>query len=136
MKIEVVRVSRRPQWPPWAVLLVAVWLALGAVAVWLAECLGRDIPLCMFKWLTGLPCPSCGFTRGLLSLLSGSISRTWLYNPLLFSGLGVFLAVTMARIVFARGAQIHLSRTERKMAWVLAGVVFSANWAYVILFVG
>jgi len=33
MKIELVQVCRRPPWPRWVVLIVLVWMGLGAAAV-------------------------------------------------------------------------------------------------------
>jgi len=136
MKIKLVQVSRRPQWPLWAVLLVLVWLALGGITVWLSLHLERPLSLCVFKRATDLPCPTCGFTRGVLSLFSGRPDQVWLYNPLLFSVLVLFFLVTGIRVFFARAIKIRLTRMERIIAWLLAAVVFSANWAYVILYIG
>ena len=135
MKFEVVHVCRRPQWPLWAVLIVLVWLALGGAAVWLSSHHDRPVTLCLIKRVTSLPCPTCGFTRGVLSLLSGEPGQWWLYNPLLFSVLALFIAVTGIRILFARGLRIRLTGTERAIAWLLSAILFAANWAYVIFYV-
>lgn len=131
-----VHVSRCPPWPFWAVLLVFVWLGLGASVIWLSDYLNRPVRLCLIKRLTGYACPTCGFTRGALSLLHGHIIRAWLYNPLLFSVLGLFFAATAVRIFFARGIKINLTKQERIFAWILVIVLFFANWAYVIFYVG
>ena len=136
MKIDVVQVCRRPQWPIWAVLLVLVWLALGGATVWLSSHLDQVVSLCLFKRATHLPCPTCGFTRGVLCMLSGQPDQAWLYNPLLFSVLALFIAVTGIRILFARGLRIRLTRIERIIAWLLAAGLLAANWAYVIFYVG
>ncbi|MGB2808563.1 MAG: DUF2752 domain-containing protein [Sedimentisphaerales bacterium] len=135
MKINVVHVCRRPQWPVWAVIVVLGWLALGGAAVWLSSYHDRVVSLCLIKRVTGLPCPTCGLTRGVLSLLSGEPGPAWLYNPLLFSVLALFIAVTGIRILFARGLRIRLTGTERAIAWLLAAILFAANWAYVIFYV-
>ena len=136
MKIEIVHVARRPPWPLWAVLLVLVWFGSGAGTVWLSSRLERPVQLCLIKRLTGYPCPTCGFTRGGLSLLHGHIIRAWLYNPLLFSVLGLFVALTAVRVFFARGIKVNLTKKERIFIWILIIVLFFANWAYVIYFVG
>jgi len=136
MKFEFVHVCRRPQWPVWAVIVVLVWLALGGAAVLLSSYCDRAVSLCLFKRITGLPCPTCGFTRGLLSLLGGRPGRGWLYNPLLFSVLVLGILATGIRVLFARAVKIRLTRIERIIAWLLAGVLFAANWAYVIFYVG
>ena len=136
MKIEMVKVSRRPPWPLWAVLVVLVWSALGLMLVWLSAHFHRPVQLCLIKHVTGVPCPTCGFTRGALSLLGGHLVQAWLYNPLLYSVLALFFAATTVRIVSARSLRINLTCKERSAAWILAGVLFLLNWAYVIFFVG
>jgi hypothetical protein len=136
MKIEMVNVSRRPPWPLWAVLVVLVWSTFGLALVWLSAHFHRPVQLCLVKHLTGVACPTCGFTRGALSLLGGHAAQAWLYNPLLYSVLALFFAVTAVRIISARSLRINLTGKERSAAWILAGVLFFLNWAYVIFFIG
>jgi len=136
MKIELVQVCRRPQWPLWAVLVVLVWFAIGGAAVFVSMYVDRTVSLCLFKRLTGFPCPSCGFARGGLCLLQGHIWQAWLYNPLVFSALAVFFVTAGVRVVFARRLRIQLTQTERAIAWILAITILFANWVYVILYVG
>lgn len=38
--------------------------------------------LCLFKSVTGIPCPSCGVTRSVLSLVSGDVVTALWVNPL------------------------------------------------------
>ena len=135
MKIELVHVSRRPAWPLWAAVLVLGWLTLGSLAIWLADYRGRDIELCTFKRISGVACPTCGFTRGALHFVHGHVIRAWLCNPFLFSVLGLFFAVTGFRLFFARRLKVHLARTERMIAFVLVVALFLLNWAYVIVYV-
>jgi hypothetical protein len=136
VKIALVRISRRPPWPRWAVLVVALWLALGGATVWLARSLDRPAELCLFKRVTHLPCPTCGFTRGALHLLHGRPAQAWWCNPLLFSVLAMFLLGAAARIALARGLRLRMTRRQRAVAWCLAAALFFANWAYVALWVG
>ena len=136
MNIEIINVSRRPPWPLWAILIVFVWSVLGLTLVWLSAHFHRPVQLCLIKHVTGVPCPTCGFTRGALSLLGGHLVQSWLYNPLLYSVLALFFAATTVRIVSARSLRINLTCKERSAAWILAGVLFLLNWAYVIFFVG
>lgn len=136
MKIEVVRVCRRPPWPLWAVVLVGLWLALGGAAILLSRYLDRPVSLCLFKRLTGIACPTCGFTRGAMNLLYGRFVQAWLCSPLLYSVIGLFFAATIVRVLLGRAVQFHLRPAERGVAWIVAVVLFVANWVYIILYVG
>ncbi len=51
--------------------------------------------LCLFKKLTGLPCPSCGTTRSLLALIDGHLVDSLLINPF-----GAALGLAMMIIPF------------------------------------
>ncbi len=136
MKIEVVPASRWPHWPWWAVVCVLVWAALGAGAVSLAGHTGQKIELCAFKHLTGLPCPTCGSTRGLRCLIEGRVGQAWRKNPLVFTALGVAAAALLFRAVCGRRVRLCLTRRQRKLAWAIAAAALLGNWAYVIAWVG
>lgn len=136
MNIEWIQAKRRPDWPGWAVALVAVWLTLGVLNLLLAARAGRQISLCLFKNLTGYPCPTCGFTRGALLFLSGHPLEGWLHNPLLFSLLGGYGVVIAIRVLLACRLAVHPSQGEKRAAWIVLSVLFAANWLYVIQYVG
>jgi len=42
---------------------------------------GGEPGVCIFKRLTGIPCPSCGSTRSVLSLLKGDVLAALYWNP-------------------------------------------------------
>ncbi len=44
---------------------------------------------CLIKQLTNIPCPSCGSTRAILSLLHGDVTRAFYWNPFGFIILGI-----------------------------------------------
>jgi hypothetical protein len=136
MRITVVHVSRRPPWPPWAVFIVALWAAVGCAVIWLSVSQNRPVELCLFKWLTHIPCPTCGITRGTWHLVHGRIIQAWLCNPLMFSIGMVLLVVIGMRVFFARALRFSFARYERIIAWILAAISLFANWAYVIIYVG
>lgn len=48
---------------------------------------------CFIKQTTGLPCPSCGSTRSVVSLLNGHVQEAVLYNPL-----GIVLVILLLTI--------------------------------------
>jgi hypothetical protein len=136
MKIESAPSKRRPGWPWWAMLLLVLWMALGSADLLLRASTGRPAQLCLLKRLTGCPCPTCGFTRGTLALLQGHPVQGWLYNPLLFSTLGLLGVVLAVRLLLGRSLQVHLTRRERIVAWLMAVLLLIANWLYVIRYVG
>jgi len=39
---------------------------------------------CPFEALTGIPCPGCGMTRAILSLIAGNLEDAASYNPFCF----------------------------------------------------
>jgi hypothetical protein len=136
MKIKLVRVPQRLNWPLWAILLTFIWMSLGSATIWLGRLFDRPVHLCLPKRLTGFAGPTCGFTRGMLSLLHGDITRAWLYNPLLFSALTLFFTAAVVRILLGRSLRVYLTDTERQIAWILSFALLFVNWAYVILYVG
>ena len=52
-----------------------------------------DLGVCLFKRVTHLPCPSCGSTRSVLSILKGDFSGALIWNPIGYL-LMFFLMVT------------------------------------------
>ncbi len=136
MKLEWTQVRRWPSWAWWSMVLPLLWLVLGGTVLLLGASSGRPLPLCLFKRLTGCPCPTCGFTRGVLSLLQGHPLQGWLYNPLLFSLLGVLTAGVGIRALFGRSLRVQVTPGERIAAWLAALLLALVNWLYVIRYVG
>ena len=134
-----VRCVQRDRWytrTRWPALLCGLWLGLGTAVLALSRYLGQPVQLCLFKRVTGVPCPTCGFTRGMFSLLGGHPVEAWLYNPLLFSFLIVLGIGTVARVFFRPGLEIRLVGRERIGCWAVGAVLFAINWLYVIHYVG
>ena len=71
----------------------------ATVAAWGAAQLFNWIPkifsLCLFKSITGLPCPSCGTTRAGLALLNGDPLEAIMINPM-----GVLTALILGASAF------------------------------------
>ena len=59
---------------------------------------GMGVPLCTFKRWLRLPCPGCGLTRSVSSILHGDVLKSWNYHPLgiFFVGAALFLALNLA----------------------------------------
>lgn len=136
MRLGIKRVSRRPDWPAWAVGAALGWLALVAAACWFSAHTGHDVRLCLFHRLTGLSCPTCGSTRMTLSLLRGDVQAAVGSNPLVFAAAAVAGALLVMRLVAGRAVRLELSRRQRLVVWLGLLAAFLGNWVYVLICVG
>jgi len=136
MKVALVPTTRRVPGPWWAWAVVALWAAVVSAGAWAPWLAGRGVELCMFKRLTGLPCPTCGATRGCLRLLAGDLAGGWLCNPLLFSVAGIAAAALICKVTLGRKLRVQLSRMEKLALGCLGVGLVLGNWAYVICYVG
>ena len=134
MRITLERVSRRPPWPFWAVVLVIVWIALGSTTLWLSYRVSERVEMCLFKRLTGYPCPTCGSTRGVMSIVSGDIPRAWQHNPLVLTVLTVWAVMLVLRVGFKRAVRFNLTLRQRRIVFWAFICLILANWAYVIAY--
>jgi hypothetical protein len=132
VKIRLVRVSRLPEIGDRApLLLAALWSALVAIAI-----AGDVTGLCHFKRITGVPCPCCGGSRGVLRLIAGDLPGALAMNPLLVLTGTVLVAVAAIRLVGGRRAVWSLSVRGRRVAWAIAAAALLLNWVYVATIVG
>lgn len=115
----------------------SVFLAAGLIAgAWLFS--GLPTPLCPLHAITGIPCPTCGMTRGLRCLLHGNCAAAFLFNPLLMAALAVVaLYLLYAAIVvgggFPRLRWTPLPTTAATVLKTGTVVLIAANWIYLIL---
>ena len=136
MEVRWVRTSRIPRWPMWAVALMVLWLVLQGVTAYLSVRAGRHVVTCPLKRLTGVPCPTCGATRGAMRLARGEVFGALSCNPLLFAVLSILVILLSIRLISARTLRLAMTRAERRVAWAVCTILLLANWAYVIRFVG
>jgi len=54
----------------------------GLIVILLLPADGLNITVCWFRMLFDLPCPACGLTRGMSSLLHFELYKSFLYHPL------------------------------------------------------
>lgn len=77
------------------------------------------VPPCPLRTITGIPCPMCGMTRGVTSLVNGDFAHALLMNP------ASYLAVALALLLFAQW------RTRRVVipVWVIV-TVLATMWTW------
>lgn len=63
-----------------------------------------DLP-CLFRFVTSIPCPTCGITRAVISLLSGDLKSSLAYNPM---ALPVIIGLTGFLLFRTRKSQLML----------------------------
>ena len=127
--------AREQRGQPLGALVGGLMVASAALAaLWLR--LGLPLPQCRLREFTGIPCPTCGSSRLVESLLSGRIFEAAAMNPLIFAGLtaGVSSAViSTARRVFGLPTwRLVLTQWERRALVLLSVAAVLASWAYII----
>ena len=93
-------------------------------------------PPCVFKGITGVPCPTCGATRSVLLLSQGDIAAAFAMNPL--TALGLIAAIpyfmySVVRLVFnLPRMSFILTDREKTMVHGTAVLLLLVHWAYLI----
>jgi hypothetical protein len=121
----------------------AVWPAVALAVYVLAHVLVIALPalhdhaptFCVFRAVTGVPCPTCGSTRATLALASGQLNLAFRYNPLISAAWLLLPGSVLGAFVFRARSRSISPGTRR---WAVRGVVLVlavaglANWVYVI----
>src|SRR5581483_6691651 len=84
----------------WQALAVALGLPAGLLALALVtpEQLESLPGLCVWKALTGRPCPGCGTTRACCCALHGDFARAWSYNRNFVAVLPALILVWLCQV--------------------------------------
>ncbi len=136
------RLYRVPPDSPSAKVEIVLALAgtLAPLLLWLApvDLLARFAGSCTFHALTGLPCPSCGTTRGFLALAHGDLLAALRMNPLLFGFLLAVWAWTPVAWILWLGRlprpRMALGGRGSRLVIALALVLaLAANWAFLVV---
>lgn len=83
--------KRLPPWPA-----VVCYLAAAGV---LAFGYAFDRSTCVWRTITGLPCPGCGMIHAFLSLAHGDLRAAWAFNRGSFAALPLLLWTGTRRVM-------------------------------------
>ncbi len=119
-----------------------VW-PLGLVAA-AGLLVARLFPDRLFRWAhcplhdtTGIPCFTCGSTRGVVALTEGRFADGFASNPLVVMVLALFALwagyALIASVLPGLRRSLALAPGEKKAARWLAALLLVANWIYLIL---
>jgi hypothetical protein len=92
--------------------------------------------ICMFKTVTGVPCPSCGSTRAMLLLTKGEVRDSIMMNPfgLIVAALMVVIPLWIAYdLVFRKQTLFNFykkAEVTARIKWIAALLIVLAlaNW--------
>lgn len=133
------KIRRRPLLPGepdheliWGSVIVATAVTS---AVWLSA--GFPTPPCPLHALTGIPCPTCGTTRGLVALFHGDMRTATAFNPLIMAGIlaAVFYTAYAAAAVLGLIPRwrVSLSPKAALAARIILTALFVSDWVYLFL---
>jgi hypothetical protein len=129
-----VRLVARPNAPPLGAIFGGIGLFAGA-AVWLLRLDRIPLTLCVFKGLTGLPCPTCGSTRALGRLVALDFAGALAMNPFTTVVAVVLAAWGVADLALLSSRHAVGLEVSPRLGFalrVLALVLFLANWVYLV----
>jgi hypothetical protein len=128
------RLVARSSAPPLGAIFGGIGL-VAAAAVWLLRLDRIPLTLCVFKGLTGLPCPTCGSTRALGRLFALDFAGALAMNPFTTLVAGLVAGWAVADLVLLprrRALGLDVSKRFGFALRVGALVLVLANWVYLI----
>ena len=97
-----------------------------------------NVEVCLIKHVTGVPCPSCGATRAVLSIFDGNLTEAIKWNPLGFIIVAILficplwifydtIRKTATFFAFYKQAELFLKRK-----WITATAIclVMGNWIW------
>ena len=130
-----IRVAAEPGAPP----LGAIFGGIGLLAAGAISLLRLDrvpLTLCMFKGLTGMPCPTCGSTRAAARLFELDPGGALAMNPfttVLATVIAAWAVVDVLLLPRRRALRVGLSRSSGRAFRVVVFAAFLMNWVYLIV---
>ena len=89
---------------------------------------------CLFRAVTGIPCPGCGLSRATEALFHGDIRASLWYNPLgIVIDVALVVYVIWYTVDIIRGKDTINALLKRPMSykvWLPAVIITACNWAF------
>lgn len=93
-------------------------------------------PSCVFKGLTGIPCPTCGGTRAAVHLAHGGVLASLGMNPLaaivLIFGILYFFYSALTFLFDIQRINLVITGHEKNAARLMLIATAAINWAYLV----
>jgi hypothetical protein len=97
-----------------------------------------EVGVCIIKHTTNIPCPSCGSTRSIISLLMGNIKEAFLINPfgIIVAGIMVILPLWISTDLIRRKQtllvqynkmELFLKKPQHSIPLILLVII---NWIW------
>jgi hypothetical protein len=117
--------------------LALLWLAAAVSAVALRPLWLAIAPIfrpCVFRSLTGIPCPTCGTTRAATAFLDGQLTAAFTASPLAAAvGLLFVVGAPLAALwALAKWPVPVMPMPLPRWVRIAAAALIAANWTYVI----
>jgi hypothetical protein len=117
----------------WSLVGIAAFI-LGSVSV---QRFGVPPIGCVFKAVSGLPCPTCGAGRACVALVAGEVGTAFRANPLItVAVLGWGAYVPYGLLAWLRGEwrlRVRMSKREWIRVRIGAGLVLATTWLFLII---
>jgi hypothetical protein len=118
----------------------ALWLMVGGASLCLLGVAlatpGIQLPRCVFRTLTGLPCPTCGVTRTVIALSRGQIDRALFLNPLatVACGFGILYLLYAAAVLALKLPRLRpvVGPVAARRLRYATMATLAINWAWLI----
>ena len=121
----------------WRFLFFGLAVSFGVGVARATDGFSNGPVLCPFRLVTGYPCPFCGTTRAVGSLLLGDVSASLALNPLGLVFVVVVAALAVSPVVTLR---VYASAKQQLQAWplhrqvTLVAALAAVGWLQALVF--